>query len=189
MTVLIPGRNIVLVGMMGAGKSTVGRLLAERLARPYADTDELVETETGQPVNQVFAERGERAFREIEAEVIRRVTSLKGQVISAGGGAVLLPGNVTNLHATGDVVYLRTDPATLAERLDDTDPATRPLLAEADDLAERLAEILDRRQVAYERAATHTLDTAGKTPEELADALLEWAMRKPGLLAREERAT
>jgi shikimate kinase len=186
-TVLIPGRNLVLVGMMAAGKTTVGRILAERLGRPYVDTDALVEAETGKQVHELFAASGERAFREVEAEVTRRVSSLKGQVISIGGGAVTVPANVTNLRSTGDLVYLRADPATLAERLDDTDPATRPLLAGADDVVDRLTEILDRREAAYERAAAHAVDTAAKSPEEIADDILEWARRKPGLLAREER--
>jgi shikimate kinase len=185
--VLIPGRNIVLIGMMGAGKSTVGEILAERLERPFVDTDALVAREADMPIEEIFAQRGERAFRDLEAEVIRRVSALKGQVIAVGGGAVTSPANVTNLQSTGDLVHLDAQPETLAERVDETDPASRPLLADADDVADRLRELAHERAAAYARAAALVIDTTGKPPEEIAEVILDWAGRRHGLLAREER--
>ncbi|MPZ73599.1 MAG: shikimate kinase [Nitriliruptorales bacterium] len=184
MSLLTPGRNIVLAGLMATGKSTVGRLIAERLGRPFADTDELIEKRTGSSVADYFDQHGERAFREAEAEQIRRVAALRGQVVAVGGGAVLAPTNVTQLRATGDIVLLDADPAALAERVGDA--RSRPLLAGDAPPAQRLAELRDARTSEYSRAAAFTIDTTDRTPDEIADAVLEWARTQSGLLARDE---
>lgn len=186
MSVLQPGRNVVLIGLMGAGKTTVGRLLADRLRRPFVDTDDVVEREAGSSVTDIFAAEGEHGFRTREAAAIRRVAALRGQVVAVGGGAVIDPENVTQLRGTGDLVLLDADPDTLAARVDDT--ATRPLLAAADDLAGRLAELRATRDAAYRAAAAESVDTTGRSPAEVADLVLAWARTRPGLLAREERA-
>ncbi|HVL99525.1 MAG TPA: shikimate kinase [Egibacteraceae bacterium] len=186
MDLIAPGRNVVLIGLMGAGKSTVGRILAERLGRPFVDTDDLVEDEAGMAIRDIFAEKGERAFRSLESEAVRRVSALRGQVVAVGGGAVSTPGNATQLRMTGDLVLLDADPAVLAERLG-TDVEDRPMVAEADDLAARLAELRRRRDHDYARAASCTVRTDGRTPEEVADAILDWARHRPGLLSRDER--
>ena len=183
MSVISPGRNVVLIGLMGAGKTTVGRILAERLGRPFADTDQLVEQTAKATVTEIFAAEGERGFRRYEAAAVRTVAALRGQVIAVGGGAVLDPGNVTHLRATGDLVLLDADPKTLAERTDDTG---RPLLDEAEDRELRLLELRSARAAAYADAAAHVIDTSGCTPEQIADAVLLWASRQPGLLSSDE---
>ena len=183
MSLLAPGRNLVLIGLMGVGKTTVGRLVAQRLGRPFADTDEMVAADAGAPVASVFATSGERAFRRLEAEAVRRVATLRGQVIAVGGGAVLDPANVTHLRSTGDLVLLDGDPEALAVRVGDV--ATRPLLQGAP-VAQRLAELRRERAAAYAAAATATIDTTGRTAEEVAAAVLAWARTKPGLLSRDE---
>lgn len=186
MNVITPGRNLVLIGLMGAGKSTVGRLVAERLGRQFFDTDTIVEDETGLTIAALFAERGERAFRSLESEAIRRVSTLRGRVVAVGGGAVSSPDNTTHLRMSGDLVFLDTDPAELAERLSgQTDE--RPLLADADDVTVRLAELARRRRDDYALAASVTVPTGGRTPEDVADEILRWALHRPGLLARDER--
>ena len=96
---------------------------------------------------------------------------------------MLDPGNVTHLRATGDLVLLDADPKTLAER---TDEAGRPLLDEAEDRELRLLELRSARAAAYTDAAEHVIDTSGRTPEEIADAVLLWASRQPGLLSHDE---
>ena len=186
MSLLAPGRNVVLIGLMGAGKTTVGRLLAKRLERPFVDTDDVVEEVAKLSIAEIFAGAGEREFRRIEAAAIRSVAALRGQVIAVGGGAVLDPANVTHLRSTGDLVLLDADPPTLAARVDDG--ATRPLLADAPDVQTRLQQLRHARAAAYAQASTHVLDTTERSPEDIVDAVLLWAARQPGLLSRDELA-
>jgi shikimate kinase len=187
MSLLAPGRNIVLVGLMGVGKSTVGRILAQRLQRPFVDTDEEVEAAVGASIADVFARLGQRRFRALEAERVRHVAALRGQVLAVGGGALLDPGNVTQLRGTGDLVLLDADPAELAERIVAEDSGmSRPLLAGAPDPEAALAALRAEREQVYEAAASHAIDTTGRTPEEVADEVLAWASVVPGLLTREE---
>lgn len=184
--VLVPGRNLVLIGLMGAGKTTVGELVAERLGRPFADTDAIIESESGMTIREVFDTRGEREFRGLEAEAVRRVSALRGQVVAVGGGAIADPANRTSLRATGDLVWLDADPHTLAGRVSGGE-GVRPMLDGSADVAGRLAELHARRARDYARAAALQVDTTGRSPEEIADTILDWANRRPGLLAREER--
>ncbi|MGH8884287.1 MAG: shikimate kinase [Egibacteraceae bacterium] len=185
-SVLTPGRNLVLIGMMGAGKTVVGQLVAARLDRGFIDTDALVEAEAHKPIPEIFANQGERGFRVREAAAIRRASALRGQVIAVGGGAVVDPANVTSLRATGDLVLLDAPPEVLAQRVAE-DEDSRPLLAGAADLAARLAQVRTQRGGAYRRAAAHTIDTTGRTPQKVADAVLAWARAQPGLLTSDER--
>lgn len=186
MSVITPGRNLVLIGLMGAGKSTVGRLLAERLGRPFTDTDAIVEEEAGLTIPEIFAQQGERGFRALEAEAVRWVSALRGQVIAVGGGAVSTPGNATQLRMTGDLVLLDAEPAVLAGRMGEETPA-RPLVADAEDVAARLAELRRRRHDDYVTAAAHTVRTDAKSPEDAVADILEWARHREGLLTWEER--
>ena len=180
----MPGRNIVLIGLMGAGKTTVGKLIAQRLGRPFVDTDDVVEKTAHRSIAEIFATEGERGFRQLEAAAVRSVAALRGQVIAVGGGAVLDPGNVTQLRSTGDLVMLDADPNTLVERISDT--GTRPLLAGSDDPLGALARLRDARAAAYSDASAHAIDTTDLTPEEIAAAVLEWARQQHGLLSRDE---
>lgn len=121
-------RRILLVGMMGAGKTTVGRLLAERLGRHYVDSDEEVEAATGRTVRELFEEGGERAFRPLESEAL--AAAVRGDtavVVGVAGGAVLDPANRDLLKRSGTVVWLRATPETLARRIlrpSDADPGS-----------------------------------------------------------------
>lgn len=183
MSLLAPGRNIVLVGLMGAGKTTVGRLVAAQLGRRFLDTDDEIEADAGRAISEIFAAEGERGFRRHEAAAVRRVSALRGQVIAVGGGAVLDPSNVTALRATGDLVLLDAEPAELAARV--RDPGSRPLLAEAEDLTARLAELRAVRDPAY-ASVSHVIDTSRLSPDEVAAEVVAWARTRPGLLDREE---
>jgi shikimate kinase len=175
-----PARNLVLVGMMGAGKTTVGRILARRLGRAFADTDALVEARAGRRIPEIFAEDGEAAFRRLERAAIRRVASRRAQVVAIGGGALGEPVNVTALRATGELVLLDAEPAALAARAGRR-PGARPLLAAADDPVATLTELQARRDRDYRAAAAHHVETGGRSPDEVADAVLEWARTQPGL--------
>ncbi len=187
-SVITPGRNIVLIGLMGAGKSTVGRLVARRLDRPFVDTDAIVEADAGRTIAEIFATEGERHFRELEAAAVRRVSAIRGQVIAVGGGAVLDPASVTLLRGTGDLIWLDAPTSALVMHLTrSAHRGNRPLLGDPAELSTTIERLRAERHDAYQRAATTTLQTEGRPVEVLADAIVIWAGNQPGLLAREER--
>lgn len=176
------GRNLVLVGMMGVGKSTVGAILAERLARPLVETDALVEGEAGRRISEIFAEEGEAGFRERERRAVKGAASRGGQVVSAGGGAVLDDRNVAELRRHGVLVLLDAPADVLATRLETA--SDRPLLD--DEPPRRLHALLDERAPAYREVADHTVDaTAG--PEAVVADILSWAAGRGDVLSDDER--
>ena len=163
-------RHLVLVGMMGSGKSTVGKRCAERLQRPLVDTDEIVERIAGASVAEVFTRDGEAAFRELErAAVSDACAAPTPSVIAVGGGAVLDAENRTRLRAAGLVVWLQASPAKLAARVGDA--RTRPLLH--DDAANTVERLDSLRRPAYEAAAHEVVDTSGLSINAVVDAVLE----------------
>lgn len=187
-TVISPGRNIVLIGLMGSGKTTVGRLVADMLQRPFVDTDEVIQAEERRSIAEIFDLVGERGFRHLESAAVRRVAALRGQVLAVGGGAVLDPGNVTQLRGTGDLVWLDAPTSALVMHLSSPHQhATRPLVADPSTLTQTLDRMRRERHEAYTTAATVRIDTQGRPPEVLADEVLAWARSQHGLLAREER--
>ncbi|CAN5340654.1 shikimate kinase [soil metagenome] len=187
-SVIAPGRNIVLIGLMGAGKTTVGRLLARTLGRPFIDTDELIESEQRRPIAAIFEAEGERVFRSLEAAAIRRVSALRGQVLAVGGGAVTDPTSVTLLRGTGDLVWLDAPVSAMAMHLSsEAEQGKRPLLSDPSTIGQTLERLRAERADAYAGAAAFRIDTQGRPPEVLADEVLAWALSQHGLLAREER--
>lgn len=185
------GRNIVLSGMMGSGKSTIGRIVAGLLDRPFVDTDKQVEETAGCSVATIFAEQGEAAFRDMEREAVRRVAATQGQVVSLGGGVVMDPDNVAHLRATGDIVWIDVPVEVLVGRLaSSAKPNKRPLLEgdqDPDALHSRLSALRAERYDAYASSAVYVLDTMGRSSEVVAQEVLAWAMQQPGVLSPEER--
>ena len=167
--------HLLLVGMMGAGKSTVARLVAPRLGRPLVDTDEEVERITGSSVSEIFSTRGEAAFRAEEARAL--ATVLAGpvpSVVSVGGGVVLDPEQRTALRHGGTVVWLRARPDTLARRVGRH--AHRPLLVGAEGgPAAALARIDAERRALYEEVADVVIDVDDLAPGAVADRVLDIA--------------
>jgi shikimate kinase len=163
-------RHLVLVGLMGAGKTTVGAACATRLARPFVDTDDVVEANTGMSVSELFANEGEGRFRELERQaVIDACATPASAVIACGGGAVVDADNRRRLHQAGFVVWLQAPAATLMARV--KTGAERPLLeGRGTATLERLAVV---RAGAYEAAADALVDTEGLTVHEVVDAVLE----------------
>jgi shikimate kinase len=157
-----------LIGMMGSGKSTVGRALASRTGTAFLDTDLLVEGTAGLAVTEVFEEEGEAAFRVRETEAIRAAAAVAEAVVATGGGAVLLTENVRVMKTSGPIVWLQADPVTLADRIGIA--PGRPLLRDAD-VVERLSVMLEDRRGAYGRAADHVVATDDFTVEEVAELL------------------
>ncbi|MDQ3680726.1 MAG: shikimate kinase [Actinomycetota bacterium] len=165
-------RRILLVGMMGSGKTTVGRSVAARLGYPYLDSDEQVERRTGHTVREIFEARGEAAFREEEKLALAEALSTDGPVVvSVAGGAVLDPDNRRRLQKAGLVVWLRAGVATLAERV--VGAHHRPLLG--DDPLGALTRLLQHRRPIYEELADLVIDVEQLTPEQAAEQIVERA--------------
>jgi len=162
-------RTVWLVGMMGAGKSTIGPKLARRLGRRFIDTDAEVERAVGSRVAEIFEREGEPAFRSLEREAIEACCG-EAAVVALGGGAIEPPGARARLASTGTVVYLRARPETLLARLGDA--RSRPLLKDLSPAGQagRLGELLERRRAAYESASI-VIDTDDLPPDSVVEAL------------------
>src|SRR5688572_9214559 len=153
--------NLVLIGYRGSGKTQVGRALSARLSWPFIDTDCLIEQRAGKTIRQIFAEHEEPAFRDLESQVITEVAQLDGQIISAGGGAVLRQSNVQALRLNAKFVWL-TAPAEILWARISADVATsdnRPNLTASGGL-EEIRKLLAQREPIYQQVADLTLDTA-----------------------------
>ena len=163
--------NIILEGFMGSGKSTVSELISDKLELELIDTDEAIEEAEGRKISEIFEQDGEAAFRDMETELMEMVVSdhMRETVISLGGGLPVREKNRELLKKAGKVVYLRTSPETVYDRLKGDD--TRPLLKSDDPLA-RIKELQDERGKIYEEAADIIVDTDGKTPVEVADEII-----------------
>lgn len=179
------GPDLVLVGMMGAGKTSVGRRCAARLGRGFVDTDDLVEANAGMRVAEIFESRGETVFRELErAAVADACASLESLVIACGGGAVLDGDNRRALRRAGIVVWLRAAPEVLSARVGREAGTVRPLLAGAGSTAASAAATLERlaelRAGTYVAAAHVVVDTDDQTLDEVADAVIAAFEREGG---------
>ena len=147
--------NIVLCGFMGCGKSTVGKLIANRLGFTFCDSDSFIEQRENCSISEMFSRHGEDYFRTVENEVIKELSAQKGLVIATGGGAVMNPHNAEILRKTGLVIFLDVTPETVLKRLEgDT---TRPLLMR-DDKETAVRELLNHRKAVYRAAAHFTVD-------------------------------
>ena len=165
--------NIILVGFMASGKSHVGRILSERTEMPLVDADSVIVEREGKPIEQIFADDGEAAFRSLERQVIAELCGQSGQIISAGGGAFVDPDNRKAMLSGGKVFCLQARPETIYQRLkaaNDSGQAVRPLLAGPDPLG-RIRELLGQRAEAYGQAH-HCIDTDELTPGEVAERVV-----------------
>ena len=154
--------NIVLIGMPGSGKSTVGRRLAQLLDRPFVETDALIERREGRSIPDIFAQSGEEAFRAAETAAVREAAECQGAVISTGGGTVLRRENMEALAATGVLLFLDRPPEEIAGE----NHAGRPLLAGN---RERVFTLYTQRIELYRKYAQYTVKS-GKSPEDTAQA-------------------
>ena len=162
-------RNVFLVGMMGAGKTTAGRILARRLKRTFHDSDQEIEHRCGVKIPVIFDIEGEAGFRQREAAMVAELSALEDVVLATGGGAILAAASRRHLAARGTVVYLHAQPAALYERV--RQDKNRPLLATADPLA-RLAALYAERDPLYREVADIVVDTGRQSVQNLSRQLL-----------------
>jgi len=165
--------NLTLIGYRATGKTTLARLLAERLGWGWIDADVEIERVAGKTIARIFAEDGEPAFRDIEAGVIAELAGRPNLVIAAGGGAPLREASRRAIRAHGRVVWLRASPETIHARMigDATTASRRPNLTDRGPLDE-IRHLLSAREPAYRAAAHLAVDTEGKPPEALVEEIL-----------------
>lgn len=168
--------SVFLVGPMGAGKSTIGKLLAAQLQLPFADSDKVIEERTGADIPWIFDVEGEAGFRRRESDVLRELCAGPSQVVATGGGIVLMAENRRLLKSDGLVVYLRAGLEQLLERT--AKGGNRPLLQVADPRA-RIEEILRERDPLYREVADVVCDTDHCTPKQAALLVAERLAEDP----------
>lgn len=163
------GRAIVLIGFMGSGKSSAGRILERKMGWPRFDTDEMVSAQFSRPIPAIFAEFGEDTFRDAESAAVGQLSAATPAVVVTGGGIVLRASNVESLRRLGTLVHLEADEETLFRRV--SRRATRPLLQTENPRA-TMAELLRVRLPLYREAADVAVDTSRLTHEEVAEAIV-----------------
>ncbi len=173
---MVPG-NVFLVGMMGAGKSTVGKALARRLGRAFVDCDREIVERTGVPIATIFEIEGEEGFRRRESQVLAELAARRGAVVATGGGAVLAEENRRTMRASGTVIYLRVSLDHLHERT--RRDTARPLLATGDRRA-TLGALLEKRDPFYREAADLVVDSGAQSPGTLAQRVIDALARGTG---------
>jgi shikimate kinase/3-dehydroquinate synthase len=163
--------HLILAGFMGTGKSTVGRLLAERLHLPFVDCDAEIEAAAGTSIPEVFARIGEHGFRALETEVLTALLQRESAVLALGGGALTTPANLALVRQAGPLICLSADPAIIYRRVQ-AQAGQRPLLKVAEPLA-KIRELLNSRQSSYARADVE-VDTTTLEPAEVVEEVLDW---------------
>jgi shikimate kinase len=163
--------HLILVGLPGVGKTTLGRAAARQLSRPFLDFDQEIERRAGMSVREIFRLKGEEHFRELEFELTKELSASGGMVLSPGGGWITQRGSVELLRSAGRIIYLRASPEAVARRLRRVE--TRPLLAGRDPVV-ALRELYAKRQALYETADV-VLDTQGLARQQLIAKIVELA--------------
>jgi shikimate kinase len=166
---------VVLVGLPGAGKSTVGKIVAESLGWSFLDLDLAIEAEVGLTVAEIFSRMGENYFRQLEADLTKRLTSKHQVVFAPGGGWVTNPASFEMLPADALLIWLKVAPQTALVRLR-ASGVTRPLL-QVEDAHSRLEQLLANRSPLYERANV-SFDTDDTDPHDVADRICKWLIKQ-----------
>jgi len=167
-------RHIVLIGLPGAGKTTIGRLVAETLGAPFVDVDAIITRKEGRPIEMIFAEKGEAVFRELEAQEMGQALLGDPAIIAPGGGWAAQPGALTTANQRALVIYLKTRPDTAANRA--APQGNRPALM-GEDPASRMRELLRERESFYVQADAQ-VETDGRRPAEVAAAIVRLARER-----------
>lgn len=168
---MVSGTNIFLIGPMGAGKSTVGKQLADRLGRDFFDTDQEIENRTGVDISWIYSVEGEDGFRVREQKIISELTKLNNIVLSTGGGSVICPHNRDKLAANGTVIYLAASNPEQVHRTE-RNRRNRPQL-QVDDLQQQIEIFAEERHPLYASIADLTLTTDGNSVRTVVNRILE----------------
>lgn len=163
-------KNIVLIGFMGSGKTSIGKRLSIRLKREFIDMDDFIEKKEGMTINEIFATKGEAYFRELEAEICRRYSQPKGKIIATGGGVIKNPENIKNLKTGGIIYYLKSSAEKIADNLKNDN--SRPLLNVKDKKA-KIKELMAEREATYLQCADRILDVTDTNPDDSCNKILE----------------
>jgi len=165
-------KNIILIGFMGCGKTSVGKRLAQTLECEFLDTDELIEQEQKRTIREIFDTDGEAAFREMETECVKKLLKRQGEgfVLSVGGGLPIREVNRNLLKELGDVVLLQVAPEMVYMRL--RNDKTRPLLQDKNPMG-RILDLMSARRAYYEDAATYIVDVNERSFEEIVEDILK----------------
>jgi shikimate kinase len=163
-------KNIYLIGFMGTGKSTVGRLVAEKLGMEFCDTDAMVEAKSGMTVSEIFDEMDEEAFRSMETDVLKEITEKRNLVVSTGGGIVVTKGNMEIMRQAGSLITLMASPEQIFERI--KDDKGRPLLQVESPLDEIKKLIFDRAP--FYINTDYIVETTEMSPAEAAEEIIRF---------------
>ena len=163
-------KNIVLVGPMGSGKTTVGRRLAHELNQDFFDTDHEIIDKTGVTIDHIFDIEGEEGFRERESKILENLCQMSNIILATGGGIVILPKNRKILKNVGLVVYLSSSIDQLLRRT--AKSKTRPLLENSTDRKKTITELVEARDVYYREVASFIVDTTGKKLHEVINIII-----------------
>ena len=162
--------NIILCGFMGAGKSTIGKLLAEKLNRNFIDLDDYIVQKRGMSINEIFKKYGEENFRKSETQSVKNISLLDNHIIALGGGTVINPKNAQILKTSGKIIMLDVSPETVYKRL--KNDKSRPLL-QTDDKLKAITDMMNSRFPYYNDAADCKIVVDGKSKDEIIEEIIK----------------
>lgn len=165
--------NIILIGFRGTGKTTIGRILAQRLGKEFVDADAYLEQREGKTIKDIFAEGGEKLFREIETEIIAELCLSDNRVVATGGGAILREENVKTLKKSGIIILLEANTDTIYKRIhrDTTTEQRRPSLTNRN-AYEEIEYLLEYRRPLYDKTADFVINTASMSATDVAKKII-----------------
>lgn len=162
--------NIVLIGIGGSGKSTIGKLLAEKLGKKFIDMDTMVEKKLNMSIPQIVEKLGWEKFRDCESQIVDDLSRLDNRIIASGGGVVIRDENILKLKRNSLLIWLKTSIDTLVKRVGDG--KNRPIFTNSNRIRKELEQIYAGRKTLYQKAANYSVDTDGKTLEEITEEII-----------------
>ena len=162
--------NIILVGPMGSGKTTIGRRLSERLSLDFFDSDHEIVNTTGVSIDHIFDVEGEKGFRARESDVLKKLCNMANIVLATGGGAVILEENRELMKKAGSIIYLSSSVDQILRRT--AKSKTRPLLEKSNNRRNTITDIVEARDPLYREVSSHIIDTNGKKFNEVIDEII-----------------
>jgi len=163
--------NIILVGPMGSGKTTIGRRLSERLSLDFFDSDHEIVNTTGVSIDHIFDVEGEKGFRARESDVLKKLCNMPNVVLATGGGAVILKDNRDLMKKASSIIYLSSSVDQILRRT--AKSKTRPLLEKSNNRRKTITDIVEARDPLYREVSSHIIDTNGKKLNEVIDEIIE----------------